>query len=461
MKATIRTATVLVFVAAFVLCSYAATLNKVAIIGSGIGGASAAHWIHKQFPSAEITVFERSSIVGGRIRSETFNNKTVELGASIIHTSNQHLRSFVQEFSLTESKPEPNRNSRFGLWGGNSFLFESSDFKLLTLYKLFARYGTAPVVSLNKASAVKDQFCNFYKILPRRSFEDSRNFWQAVNLYHYGHEVFSDNLFRSRVEELYTREIISAVMRVNYGQDTFSNALAGYISLIGAESNSLYSIEGGNVQIIQNLLKSSTATIHLVSHVTNITSSNNKYTIHYHRQSSNLESADFDAVIIATPLEIANIDLQNVENLDEEITHIDRKFQTTHTTIVQGNPKASYFGGREGELPGEILTVENEGLMFSSLAEKSKGLYKVFSRAEMTEKEVEKMFGDVEGVKRVEWKAYPVLNPALRGGGDPKFVLAPRLYYVNAVETYASAMEISAMGAYNVVRLMERDFGQN
>ena len=60
-------------------------------------------------------------------------------------------------------------------------------------------------------------------------------------------------------------------------------------------------------------------------------------------------------------------------------------------------------------------------------------------------------------VEVFDWLAYPRYRPDER----PKlasFVLSPRLYYVNAVEFAASAMEMSAIAARNVANLAYADW---
>lgn len=46
------------------------------------------------------------------------------------------------------------------------------------------------------------------------------------------------------INENYIDEIVTALTRINYGQNTQINALAGYISLIGS-GNSVFSVKEG------------------------------------------------------------------------------------------------------------------------------------------------------------------------------------------------------------------------
>jgi len=166
---------------------------------------------------------------------------------------------------------------------------------------------------------------------------------------------------------------------------------------------------------------------------------------------------EFDAVIIATPLEFAGLTFNNI-NLPHTAT-IRRQFQVTHATFVVGFINESYFGLSESEyFPNTIGTMENPDIPFSSislrgLAETSVGprpIYKLFSRGLLSEKLLSHIFEEVVAVKRVVWDAYPILNPR-SADQIPPFHLASGICYANAFETYSSAMEISAIGARNCV----------
>ena len=68
-----------------------------AIIGAGISGSSCAYFLKQMFDSrADITVFDKSDQVGGRLRTLDFNNRKYELGGSILHPSNLYMKSFLE-----------------------------------------------------------------------------------------------------------------------------------------------------------------------------------------------------------------------------------------------------------------------------------------------------------------------------------------------------------------------------
>ena len=71
---------------------------RVAVIGAGVGGCSAAYFLRERGGEAvRVDVFEKGE-VGGRAATHTFRDHTYETGASIIHTSNKYLVNFSKEF---------------------------------------------------------------------------------------------------------------------------------------------------------------------------------------------------------------------------------------------------------------------------------------------------------------------------------------------------------------------------
>lgn len=60
------------------------------------------------------------------------------------------------------------------------------------------------------------------------------------------------------------------------------------------------------------------------------------------------------------------------------------------------------------------------------------------------------LFDSRKDLRIVNWLAYPDYTPNME---LPSFVLHDRLYFINAVEAAASAMEMSVIGARNVAIL--------
>lgn len=108
----------------------------------------------------------------------------------------------------------------------------------------------------------------------------------------------------------------------------------------------LLAVEGGNSQICDGLLKNSKQTsIQFNTLVKSIKSlkrddGSSVYLVESSTEGTDqIKEEEFDAVVLATPLETSNIQIQ----IDGKIEHVSqRKFQTTHVTVVVGKVLALF-----------------------------------------------------------------------------------------------------------------------
>lgn len=80
-------------------------------------------------------------------------------------------------------------------------------------------------------------------------------------------------------------------------------------------------------------------------------------------------------------------------------------------------------------------------------------MYKVFTPEPLTAEQLKQLFLEHSEVKEVRWLAYPHYPATVAQGTLQPFELFDSLYYVNAIEIAASAMEMSVIGARNVALL--------
>ncbi|KAI9746917.1 MAG: hypothetical protein M4579_007561, partial [Chaenotheca gracillima] len=157
-------------------------MRRVAIIGAGSAGSSAAYYINKYSAEfgihPEITVFERSSYIGGR--STTINVHSnplepVEVGASIFVEANTNLFTAVKELNLetTAFMPKPQHDDddkdsstdRLGVWNGDSFVFtqDDSSSSWWNTVKILWKYGMAPIRTRNLRKSTVGKFVQMYE----------------------------------------------------------------------------------------------------------------------------------------------------------------------------------------------------------------------------------------------------------------------------------------------------------
>ena len=437
------------------------TPKRIAIIGAGIAGSSAAYFVRQELgEEAQIVVFEQAEQIGGRVQEIQIAGKSVELGASIFHSSNRYLASFVELLGLHQQPT--NAADTFGIWNGISFSLKSSSSTLITRGKLLLRYGLA---LLRLQEWVKDMLGNFIKAYTYQEqgqgFQTPEELLKALNLYPLTQQSSDDFFQAKRISERLVQEFITGASRNNYGQDASINAFVNFISLAGAgmAGGYLCSVREGNNHICQGLLRVSNATVKTACRVQQIAHLPTGDQQGYMLSLESGETERFDAVIIATPLESAALTFQEISL--PKSAYVKRAYQVTHVTLVVGHLNPTYFGGKSAsDLPSFIMTTENSAIPFSSLEniggkdDPQHTIYKLFSRELISDELLSALFTERQQTERRHWQAYPVLKPMPEW---PPFQLGRGLYYVNALESAVSTMETEAMASRNVVNLLKQE----
>lgn len=221
----------------------------------------------------------------------------------------------------------------------------------------------------------------------------------------------------------------------------------------------MWSIEGGNKLIPEGLLNLSNANFIKADVLEVVLLPDDKFMVNYKDLSlkGNIMSDNFDIVILSAPL-IENVDNIKFLNFKKDFQQFERKYHQTVATFVKGTLNPSAFDATS--VPDDILT-NNATLVFNSIAKctpveshdffLNESVYKVFSQDVLNRDIVEKLFTKVNIVKHISWLAYPHYIPSEK---FVPFVLHPGLYYTNAIELSASAMEMSAISAKNVALLI-------
>lgn len=147
----------------------------------------------------------------------------------------------------------------------------------------------------------------------------------------------------------FSREVMQAITRAWFGQSlTNMHGLAVLAAINSASTNSL--VNGGNHKLIERLIKLSNVNLHLNITVTKIQrSSVRKYRLtfktsshHHDRSPSNHEEADYDAIIIAAPLQMANLEFDI--DIHIAVASSSRPYTSRHLThFTSPNPLSSIY----------------------------------------------------------------------------------------------------------------------
>ncbi|ELK14623.1 prenylcysteine oxidase 1 [Pteropus alecto] len=445
--------------------------DKIAIIGAGIGGTSAAYYLRQKFgKDVKIDLFERGE-VGGRLATMTVQGQEYETGGSVIHPLNLHMKRFVKDLGLSVVQGS---GGLIGVYNGESLVFEESSWFIINIIKLIWQYGFQ---SLRMHMWVEDILDKFMRIYRYQSHDYA--FSTVENLLHsLGGDDFLGMLNRTLRETLqkagfsekFLDEIVAPVMRVNYGQSTNINGFVGAVSLAGADSG-LWAVKGGNKLICSGLLQASkgnliSGSVMYIEEKTRTKQTGTPakmYEVAY-QTGSETHSDFYDIIVVATPL---NRKMSNITflNFDPPIEEFHQYYQYIVTTLIKGNLNSTIFSSRAlGKFDlSTILTTDNSDLFINSIrivssvrennpqpSEDGAYVWKIFSQETLTKEQILKLFLSYDYAVKQQWLAYPHYKPPEK---CPSIILHDRLYYLSGIECAASAMEMSAIAAHNAALL--------
>ncbi|KAG0148773.1 hypothetical protein CROQUDRAFT_40720 [Cronartium quercuum f. sp. fusiforme G11] len=474
---------------------------RVAVVGAGAAGTSASfflsHLANISTNRVSIDIFESSNYVGGRstvihpFDSELF--EPIEAGASIFVDANRNMHKAVKAFKLRLKSFDENDGGNLGIWDGTEYALRESGQRWLDAAKMFWRYGRAPY----QLDSVKDEMIGRYKSVYDHEFATRGPFanlsaWAEVS-------GLAEQLLLTGTQKLIdeqginvqaVNELAAAACRVNYGQDVSDiHALATLVSLAGSNG---VSVAGGNRQIFERFASESKATIHLEHRVTKISkiestdseSSRTQYTISYRdsRQAADdlSHSGPFDAVIIAAPFHQTGIDGSELKSSSaipiQPYVHLHVTFVVTNAT----SPSGQFFGLSDQEsMPKTIYSTMMRNVLgkgqrpiFNSLSYlRNLGpkvgiigdlhVVKLFSEAPLPTETLAQIFNSSSNliwVKRIEWDAYPVMNPVSEPSQLAPIQLDDGIYYANGFERLMSTMETETVAAWNIANLVSDRF---
>ncbi|KAM3925676.1 prenylcysteine oxidase 1 [Leptodactylus fuscus] len=447
--------------------------NRIAIVGAGIGGTSTAYFLREKFGKhVQIDIFEKEN-VGGRLSTIEMEGYHYESGGSVIHPLNLHMKTFVKDLGLNVRTLD---DSLVGIYNGEEFVFEESDWYLINVFKMIWNYG---LNFLRMYMWVEDMLDKFMRIYRYQTFDYSFSSTESL-LHAMGGDDFmtkinvtiDEAMQKSGFSQKFIDDIVVPAMRVNYGQGAKVNGFVGAVSLAGTSSG-LWAVEGGNKLVCSGLLYASKANL-IQGIVTSIqekvrpTKSGDTvrlYEVNYETDKGPALDM-YDIVVIAVPLckEIGNIKFLG---FNPPIESVSKPYHQMVATFVHGQINASFFGcPKPCQFSiSEILTTNKPGLFFDSIgpvspvkpvpaSEISKAsdikVWKVFSPEPLTDEQLRLLFHSYHAVIVRKWLAYPEYTPPEK---LPPIILHPGMYYLNSIESAASAMEMSAISAKNIALL--------
>lgn len=423
-------------------------MKKLAIIGAGIGGSSLAYYLRDS--EYACTIYESRKEVGGRIRNSEVHGQIVETGAAFFHGANRYLMSFINELGIeTEQVP----SDTYGLWDGKKMVFQTGNSSLMNYVRLVLRYGLR-LLNLRKGiKVVKANVQQFYE--RDEIFDDIPGMIHLMGADSIYTKSIEQTLVDMGVSEKIIAELAIPSSRYIYHQcgRRSMNGFAGFVSLIASDGAPIYRIKQGNKTLVKRLIEASTCTLNLGVKVKSITQKNDKYEIE-----SNNGTELFDAVVIATPLEVSNIDLKEMEEISSELD-ANRSYVRYYKTLVAGTFNPSYF--QTEHIPHMVMCKEDSDAPMFAMS--SKGftrdgtpVWSMTSDTPIPREELEKIFDNIKSVEEV---SVPYTYPELEAMPFDDFApmkLADTFFYISSVDSFSPTMESSIIVARNMMRILTR-----
>ncbi|XP_029301183.1 prenylcysteine oxidase 1 [Cottoperca gobio] len=450
--------------------------QRIAVVGAGIAGTSAAFYLRQEFGAGvKIDVFEPGA-VGGRLATVKIGDYEYETGGSVIHPLNLHMKHFIERLGIPPRKDVP---SKMAIFDGKELTFEQSDWYIVDFLRMLWRYGFNFLRMHMWVESILDKFMRIYQYQQYGySFSSVDRLLHAMggdNFLTLLNKTLEETMMAEGFSQIFLNDIVAPITRVNYGQSVRLNGFVGAVSLAGADPG-LWAVDGGNKKVCSGLLYHSKSEL-IPARVTSISvkvrpsktgTTTSFYEVNYVGESGSAHSL-YDIVVIATPLHQGKSDITFSGFSPPLPSHYPGRYHQTVSTLVHGMLNMAYLGTIQPASDftvSDVLTTDLKGSLINSLssidpvhipqgykrppASQTK-VWKVFSPQPLSQEQLQDMFLSWDLVSETRWSAYPSYRPPQRK--TPPFILHNRLYYLNAVEWAASAMEMSAISARNVALL--------
>ncbi|KAF1928960.1 prenylcysteine oxidase 1 [Didymella exigua CBS 183.55] len=471
--------------------------KRVAIIGAGAGGSSAAYHLAQYAASSStptnITVFERDSYVGGRTTTvDAWSDPTVpiELGGSIFVSVNHILVNATRDFNLSVASQEDSLATRLelpdlGIWDGTQFvLVTREEDGWWDKARLLWRYGLAPLKTNRLMKSAVGRFLGMYEepVFPWKNLSETL---EAQGLLEITGVTGEQYLKANGIGDAFAREVIQASTRVNYASNLAY--IHGLETMVCMATNGAMQIDGGNWRIFASMLKSSPAiTTHLNTHVSQVSKQDDGT---YHL-SVNGTTSIFDEVILAAPLQFANLTINPAPKHTPDVIPYVKLRVTLFASPFQLDPSAFNLASSEA-VPQYVLTTlppsedprdghpgspdfYSVSMHYTSLNRhasppRQEFIYKIFSVEPITARILTRLLGhpvsetdakglNVDGpvswVHRKVWHSYPREYPRVTFEETKLDGEDGALWYTSGIESFVSTMETSALSGKNVARLI-------
>jgi len=383
--------------------------------------------------------------IGGRVFTVNGGETKRELGAVFFNSTNKTVCDLVKEMGLKVKKFEESMD--IAVWNGTEIIFKSSQPMFYNVLKLFTKYK----LSVPKLLLTLREANGKIKKMYEKEEEKPTEFWElfeSIGLDKWYKMPFDQILVEMGIDRKFIDELITPITRIIYSQNAELGGFAGLSSLLGVYGKSIYSLKDGNNVLPRKLLEASDSKVELESKVKSI----EKTSKDSFRVSVGENTSVFDGVIIAAPLEVADISFEGAAKQWQA-----REYQKIYIRLMKGAVNLRYFNlDSSTKLPSIILTSKEADPItrFSiNKSTKDESWVTVTSTEPIGNDFLDAFFKNGRTILDHTWSAaYPIFKPTEK---IPPTWLDKGLLYLNAIESAASSLESSTFAALNSIKTIK------
>ena len=446
---------------------------RIAVVGAGIGGSAASFYIQDLLKNASkspaaITAYESRSYIGGRLKHISFGKQEakIEVGGAAWTSSNQYVTELARRMkipkkstkSTTNAINSPFLNTKLGIWKGNKFAHIIDEMALHT--KSVVKVLNAEQVFLNSTAA------NYLETEQAPPFTSISEFVKYGNLDQFTNHTMLNYFTDLNVNKIVIEDGLVPLNRAIYNQNDNSSAFSVFGSLTAMLNQE--NVPSGNSNLVNDLFTAANANVLLNTKVQSITKNQNS-TLTVTTTAGKTDV--YDVVLIAAPLEVTNITFRNIPKMSTgSPTIANRNFYPWFVTVVEAdsiNHQQFLPVKITSPLPGILLTNANGSTKntpwvciqpvgkHGKNGSDVKNVFMIYSDASLKPiLDTVLINPNTETMYEQYWPyTFAHLTPTSDSKMLQPIVLTPGLYNLNSMESLASAMEVSSIGAHNGARL--------
>ena len=175
-------------------------MSKLAIVGAGIGGCSAAYFARKYLPNLNVTIYDSQNRIGGRILTYNESGEIIELGAAFFNRFNSTLLGTIKAERLKIAPVEGPKD--FAVWNGSKVVFRSNKQSFATNFNLLSKHQLSLARTFFLLRKVKGQVAKLYQE-EQKTPADFGELFESAGLDKWHKMTFSEELINRGVSQAF------------------------------------------------------------------------------------------------------------------------------------------------------------------------------------------------------------------------------------------------------------------